>query len=99
MRLRWSVVFCLNIRPPPRSTRTNTPCPCTALCRSDEAIRARAGRGRDQRRERDHLALRVTDLKPPDGIRLRPRVGFGLRIDLIGAAEAVEVVKIGRAHV
>src|SRR3546814_18641898 len=41
----------------------------------DDAVRSGARRGGDQRRERDHIALRVAELKPPDCIGLGPRVG------------------------
>src|SRR3546814_12766259 len=64
----------------------------------DDAVRSGARRGGDQRSERDHIALRVAELKTPDCIGLGPRVGFGLCIDLLGSAEAVEVVDVERAE-
>src|SRR3546814_20099847 len=63
----------------------------------DDAVRSGARRGGDQRRERDHIALRVAELKPPDCIGLGPRVGFGLCISLLGSAEGVEDVDVGGA--
>src|SRR3546814_17637720 len=62
----------------------------------DDAVRSGARRGGDQRRDRGHIALRVAELKPPECIGLGPRIGFGLRIDLISSAEAGEVVGVER---
>ena len=52
----------------------------------------------DERAQRDHLALLVADLEPADVLGLEPEPLVGLDPDLVGPAELVEVVDVGRAE-
>ena len=51
-----------------------------------------------QRAERHHLALAVAHLEPADVVGLEPEPLVGLHADLVGPAEQVEVVDVGRAE-
>src|SRR3546814_15757339 len=63
----------------------------------DDAVRPGARRGGDQRRERDHIALRVAGVKPPDCNGLGPRVGLGPCMVLLGSADGVEACDVERS--
>ncbi len=54
--------------------------------------------GRDEGAERDHLAGGVAGLQAQQVLRLQAEGLIGLDVDLVGAAEAVEVVDVERAH-
>ena len=51
-----------------------------------------------ERAQRDHLALAVAHLEPADVLGLEAELLVGLHAHLVGAAELVEVVDVGRAE-
>ena len=66
-----------------------------------EADQRRADRGRDLRHrpDRDHVAVRVAHHQVLDVARGDAELRVGLGVDLEGAAELVELVDVGGAHI
>ena len=56
-------------------------------------------RGREQRPERHHFAVRVADLEQLDFVGMVAELAAGLGDHLPGPAEAVEVVDVQRAEI